>query len=173
MRETGSVPIDPELETSDVRAAPRRRSRWPRLESNIVFAVFAGGVAGGLARYGIGFAAATPANGFPWDVLVINLAGGFALALLLVLVLELSRPSRYLRPALGTGFLGAFTTFSSLAVATDRLWAHTHPGLAAAYVLSSLVGGLIAAMLGLIAGRAALADIANQHRLRRRNGATS
>lgn len=167
-RETGSYPLDPDIETDDARARSRRRSGWPHLEASVVVAVFVGGVLGGLARYGIGFAAATPASGFPWDVLVINLAGGFALALLLVVLLELATPSRYLRPALGTGFLGAFTTFSSLAVATDRLWAHSHPSLAVAYLLSSVFGGLICALLGLIAGRAA---IASRRRLRRTEAA--
>ena len=61
------------------------------------------------------------------------------------------------RPALGTGFIGAFTTFSSLATATDHLLAHGHPMLAIAYMVGSLFGGLVAALLGLAGGRATLA----------------
>jgi CrcB protein len=147
------------------RAAPR----WPRLAPGILVAVFIGGVFGGLARYAIGFAAALPANGFPWDVLTINLTGAFALALLLILVLEVFSPSPYVRPALGTGFLGAFTTFSSLATATDHLLAHGRPGLAVGYAAASLFGGLVAATFGLAFGRAISA---HRHRARDAAGTT-
>ncbi len=125
----------------------------PRLSFGVLAAVFVGAFFGGLARYVIGRAVATPANAFPWDIFVINLAGAFALAVLLVLVLDVLPPTRYVRPALGTGFLGAFTTFSSLANSTDHLLAHGRPGLAVAYALGSLGGGIVCAAAGLVAGR--------------------
>ncbi len=128
-----------------------------------MLAVFIGGIFGGLARYGIGRAAPPAKTGFPWDIFAINLSGAFALALLIVLVHEVLPPTRYIRPALGTGFLGAFTTFSSLASAADHLGAHGHPSLAAGYVLASMAGGLAATMLGLLCGRA----IGANHRGRR------
>lgn len=101
---------------------------------------------------------------------MINLSGAFALSLLLVLVLEVFPPTRYVRPALGTGFIGAFTTFSSLATATDHLLAHGHPMLAIAYTVGSLFGGLVAASLGLAGGRAISA---NRHQARGPEGAPS
>jgi CrcB protein len=143
------LPIDPDIESDDDNA-----SRWPRLAPDILLAVFVGGVLGGLARYGIGLAAPPHADGFPWDIFAINVAGAFALAMLLVLLLEAFAPNRYARPALGTGFIGAFTTFSSLATATDHLLAHGHPLLAIVYTFGSLFGGLAAALLGLVCGRA-------------------
>jgi CrcB protein len=139
------LPIDPDLEA----ATPR----WPRIDPRIVLAVFVGGIFGGLARYGIGQAAAPASGGFPWDIFAINLAGGFGLAVLVVFVVEVLPPTKYVRPALGTGFLGAFTTFSSLVVASDHLTAHGHPGTAALYLAASLVGGLVAATAGMALGR--------------------
>ena len=67
---------------------------------------------------------------------------------------------RYLRPLLGTGFCGAFTTFSSVVVTTDLLLAHGHAGTALAYLGASIGGGLAAALLGLVAGRALAAAAA-------------
>ncbi len=143
------LPIDPDLEPDNDLA-----SRWPRLAPGVVLVVFVGGVLGGLARYGIGRAAPPRTDGFPWDIFAINLSGAFALAVLLALLLEMFPSSRYARPALGTGFIGAFTTFSSLATATDHLLAHSHPVLAMAYTFGSVFGGLAAALLGLVCGRA-------------------
>lgn len=143
------LPIDPDIEPEGIAA-----SRGPRIELGVLLAVFVGGVLGGLARYGIGRAAPPRVDGFPWDIFAINLCGAFALAVLLVLLLEVFPPTRYARPALGTGFLGAFTTFSSLATATDHLLAHGHPVVAMVYTFGSLFGGLLAALLGLAFGRA-------------------
>jgi fluoride exporter len=159
--ELGKLPIDPDID--ELESLPERRipSRWPRISPAVVTAVFIGGVFGGLARYGIGLAAPPPVNGFPTDILAINVVGAFALSLLLVLVLEVLPSTRYVRPLLGTGFLGAFTTFSSLATATDHLLAHGHPGLAAGYATGSVVGGLAAGSFGLVFGRAISA---NRHR---------
>jgi CrcB protein len=147
------LPIDPDVQADDVVATSARRPRLPHFSLDVVLAVFIGGVLGGLARYAIERAAATPKHGFPWDVLVVNAAGAFVLALLVVLVVEVLPPNRYLRPGLGTGFLGAFTTFSSLAVGADQLVSHDRGGLAAAYLLASVFAGLAAAAMGMLAGR--------------------
>ena len=70
-----------------------------------------------------------------------------------MLVLEVLPPTTYLRPAVGTGFCAALTTFSSVAVAADQLAAHDHPGAAAAYTVLSLVAGLAAVAFGVVLGR--------------------
>lgn len=146
----GELPIDPDIERE---LQPRRKSRWPRLQAGVVLAVFVGGFFGGLARYGLGEAFPSSSRQFPWTTFGINLGGAFLLALLLVLLLEVLPPTRFVRPAMGTGFVGAFTTFSSLAVSTDQLAAHGHAGIAVAYAAGSLFGGLGCAVLGLIGGR--------------------
>jgi fluoride exporter len=159
--ELGRLPIDPDID--ELESLPERRtpSRWPRISPAVVTAVFIGGVFGGLARYGIGLASPPRANGFPTDIFVINVVGAFALSMLLVVVLEVLPPTRYVRPLLGIGFLGAFTTFSSLTTTTDHLLAHSHPGLAAGYAFGSVIGGLAAASFGLVLGHAISA---NRHR---------
>jgi CrcB protein len=160
----GGLPIDPELEPAgDARqrpAAGRRSSRaGPRLPSalrpGVLAAIAAGGARGGGARYLIEEAAA-PAGGFPWATFSINVSGAFALALLLVLVLDLWPPTRYVRPFAAIGFLGAFTTFSTWMVETGDLLARHRPGVAAGYLAGGLVAGLAAVSLGLVVGRSFL-----------------
>jgi CrcB protein len=117
-----------------------------------VLVVAAGGLAGGLARYGAGLAWPSPAGAFPWPTWLVNTSGSFVLALTLVLVIDMLRPA-YVRPLVGTGFCGAFTTFSSVVTTSDELAAHGHLGTAAAYLSGSLAGGLAAAAFGVIIGR--------------------
>jgi CrcB protein len=121
---------------------------------DIYAAIAGGGALGGLARDGIAQAMPTAAHGWPWATFVTNVAGAFALAVLLVLVLEVWPPTRYVRPFLAVGFIGAFTTWSTFMVETDRLFAHGHAVTAAAYVVASVVGGLGAVWVGLMGGRA-------------------
>lgn len=116
-------------------------------------AIAAGGALGGLARYGLSEAMPAPARGWPWATFLTNLSGGLALAVLLVLVLEVWPPTQYVRPFAAVGFLGAYTTWSTFMVETDRLVARGEVATAAAYVVASVVGGLAVSWLGLAAGR--------------------
>ena len=155
---SGGLPIDPDVDPDeDARhhtgSGPfdqPRQAGWPRLRPVVLAAVFIGGCVGGLARYQLTKAWPTPAHGFPWATFVINNSGAFVLALLLVLVIEVLPPTTYVRPLLGTGFCGAWTTFSSIVVTADQLIAHGHPRLGATYVLTSMVAGLGSAALGLV-----------------------
>lgn len=116
-------------------------------------AVAAGGALGALARYGLGMAWPVPAGGFPWVTLLINIGGCAALGALLELLANLTAPHRLLRPFLGTGVLGGFTTFSAYAVETRQLLAAGRPGLAAAYLAATLAGALVAVWAGTIGVR--------------------
>lgn len=150
------LPLDPDIERTGVAggAFPAGvRRRWPRLDPRVLAVVFAGGVAGGVLRYAVGRGWPVPPGRFPWPTLGINTAGAFALSLLVVLAGGLWAPRRYLRPLLGTGFIGAFTTFSSVMADAAQLTAHGHPALATAYVSATLLAGLNAATLGLLLGR--------------------
>lgn len=154
-----SLPIDPDPDAAE-SAPPRpspfghsRPSRWPRLRWDVLLVVFVGGSLGGWARYGITSTWPTDDGRFPWATFGVNVAGAFILALVIVAAAGLVS-SRYLRPLLGTGFCGAFTTFSSVVVTADLLFAHHHPGTAVTYLVASVIGGLAAALFGLVLGRA-------------------
>jgi CrcB protein len=71
-------------------------------------------------------------------------------------LLERYPPGRYLRPFAVTGFLGAYTTYSTFDVETDLLLRDGHAPVALAYTAGSLVAGFLAVWLGLWIGRAAL-----------------
>ena len=77
------------------------------------------------------------------------MSGSFALGFILVLVIERFPPSRYVRPFFATGSLGAFTTFSTLAVETDLLIEDGHPSPGIVYMLTSLMAGLAAVWAGM------------------------
>jgi CrcB protein len=148
----------PRAETTQPRSTAssfeqRRRSFWPRLRIDVVLAIFIGGCVGGYVRYAAVSAWPTPSGGFPWSIFWVNLAGAFILTLIIVIAAEVA-PSRYLRPLIGTGFCGALTTFSSVVVATDQLFAHHHARTATAYLLGTIVAGLAVSLLGLVVGRA-------------------
>lgn len=121
--------------------------------AGLLAVISVGGALGGMARYGVGRLAPVSADRFPWGTFSINLVGSFLLALLLVLVLEVWPPTLYVRPFLGVGFLGAFTTFSTFALDVDRRLGSGHAPLALAYTVATLGAGLAAAYSGLLLGR--------------------
>ena len=112
-----------------------------------------GGMLGAAARYGLAQLLPTTAGRFPWATFVENLAGSFLLGALLVLILERFPPSRYLRPFLATGVLGAFTTMSTYQLETALLIKDGHRLTGAVYACSSLAAGLALAYAGIHAGR--------------------
>jgi fluoride exporter len=104
-----------------------------------------GGGIGSVLRYGLERAVPSAAGSFPVATLVINLLGSLLLGALVVAVTEVWRPHRLLRPALGTGLLGGFTTFSTFAVEVRAL---ALP-VAAAYLAATVAGGLVLAAAGM------------------------
>ena len=88
---------------------------------------------------------------FPWGTLVINVSGAFVLGLLTGLADHRGVPTAVLT-VVGTGLLGAFTTFSTFAFDTVSLAERGRIGGAAANVGASILLGLGAAALGILAG---------------------
>lgn len=115
--------------------------------------VAAGGAVGAVAR--VAFATWFPAapGGLPWVTLAENLVGAFLLALVLTLLTERLALDPAVRLLVCTGMLGAFTTYSTLAVELDRLLAAGALAIAGTYVALTLAGGLTAALAGLRLGQ--------------------
>ena len=105
--------------------------------------VAVGGLAGVMARYGIG-RLTLHTEALLWSTVGINLVGSFLLGLLV----GGSWFSRDVREGLGVGFLGGFTTFSTFSVQIVMEADAGRTGTAALYLVASVVGGVAAAAAG-------------------------
>ncbi|MFD9488043.1 fluoride efflux transporter FluC [Streptomyces sp. NPDC059991] len=140
-----STPERPEAIDSDVdlhvpaqRAETAGGAKWP-----VLAVISAGGALGASARYGLALAWPVRAGGFPWSTLLINVLGCALIGVLMPLISEGGRRAHHLvRPFLGVGVLGGFTTFSAYAVEVSRLLARQQAGLAMAYAAGTLLGAL-------------------------------
>jgi len=117
----------------------------------VVVLVASAGAAGAAARYGLDLKFSRDAHHFPWVTFAVNIGGSFVLGAIVALLDAHPHPT--LRPALTIGFLGAFTTFSTLSLETYRLLDRGHLGVAVAYSLGSLAAGLAALTLGVYTAR--------------------
>ena len=136
----------------------RARAARVRTTPDVLGAIAVGGALGTAARYGVAQLATGAPGRFPWATFLTNVSGSFALGLALALLLERFPPSRYLRPFVATGFLGAYTTSSTFAVETVLLARDGDAGLALTYAAVSLVGGLVMAWAGIWAARSVMLD---------------
>ncbi|CAL9641534.1 fluoride efflux transporter CrcB [Streptomyces sp. Tu 3180] len=98
------------------RVRPAARGQAP-----VVTVVALGGGAGAAARYAASLWWPTPAAGFPWTTLWVNVAGCAVIGVFLVVVTEVRPAHPLVRPFFGTGVLGGFTTFSTYAVDVQKL----------------------------------------------------
>jgi CrcB protein len=128
--------VDPDL--------PPRSVTWAA-----VGLVFGGGVAGTAARYAVDQAVG-PWGVWPAATFLVNVVGAFLLGVLLEsLVRRGPDVGTRLRLLLGTGFLGAFTTYSALAVETDGLLRDGYASVAVGYAVATVVVGFVASTLGI------------------------
>lgn len=116
----------------------------------------AGSVVGGVSRYLMaGWVFRAAGCEFPYGTLAVNLAG----CLLIGLFEGLAEGHGALigqegRLLLMTGFCGAFTTFSTLALEMSNLLRSGHLARAATYVIASVLVGLLLLNAGILLGRA-------------------
>ncbi len=108
------------------------------------------GIAGTLARYGLqGFVQQRSGTTFPSGTLVVNLIGCFLLGVIAQYALtHLTIPPDW-RVGITVGFFGAFTTFSSFSYETARMLEDGDWLRGGVYVLSSVIGGLLAVFGGM------------------------
>jgi CrcB protein len=114
------------------------------LDGRELAAIFAGGAAGALARVWLSLQFPTAAGSWPWVTFAINVAGAFTLGYLVTRLQERLPLSTYRRPLAGTGFCGAFTTFSTMQLELLKMVDHRHYGLAAGYAVASIACGYLA-----------------------------
>ncbi|WP_081883588.1 CrcB family protein [Glycomyces tenuis] len=107
-----------------------------------------------MARPGVDAALPHRAGEFPWSTLAVNVTGCLLIGALMVLITEVWAAHRLLRPFLGTGVLGGFTTFSTYIVDAQHLAAAGAARTALVYLFATLIGALFAVWAGAAATRA-------------------
>ena len=118
-----------------------------------------GGALGTGARYLVtGWAPRLFGISFPWGTMICNLAGSFVMGLVMTIALSSNAFSPTTRLLLSTGVLGGFTTYSSfnyesLSLVQERDWLFL-----ALYVGGTVLGCLVAGVLGVALGRAMVGD---------------
>ena len=141
---TAAVPVGP-------RGVGFLRSRW-----DILAVIAVGGALGSLGRWGLSEVLVPEPGRFPWATFVENVSGGLALGCLMVLMLDAWPAHRLVRPFVGVGLLGGYTTFSTYMLDTRNLLAEGHVLTATTYLFGSLVTGLVAVWLAIALTRRAL-----------------
>jgi fluoride exporter len=146
------LPTDSDVDLhSERQRAELLRAPWATLT-----AISVGGAAGSLARYGFGVAFPAGRGGFPWATFAVNVTGAALIGVLMVLVIDVFETHPLVRPFLGVGVLGGFTTFSTYAVDIQRLVNARAAGTGLTYLAGTLVAALAAVYVGLTATRAVI-----------------
>lgn len=114
-------------------------------------AVALGGAAGACLRYGLWRILTLQA--WPLATQLANVGGSLLIGLVFAWLAPRGGMQHPLYPLLVVGLLGGFTTYSTFSLDALRLLEQGRPGLAAAYIISTLVLCLAGAALGLWLGR--------------------
>jgi CrcB protein len=118
-----------------------------RLDRQELLAIFIGGAAGAALRVELTNAFPSKVTSWPWMVFAINVSGAFILGYVVTRLQERLPISSYRRPLVGTGFCGAFTTFSTMQLELLKMIdGHRYP-LAIGYALASVAAGYLAIYL--------------------------
>lgn len=140
------LPLDPDVVQPGVY-------KWPvHFQMPLQLTVFVGGCMGALARYGLIQIMPTLKDALPVATLFVNLLGAFLLGVLLEALARRGEDKglrRLVRLGLGTGFIGAFTTYSTFAVEIDLLIGNGKSEVAIFYAAVSVLGGIVLSALGI------------------------
>ena len=111
-------------------------------------AIALGGALGALGRYAItSYIYPVMGNDFPLGTLIVNMLGSVFIGICYVLIIEKGLWAPQWRHLLMTGFLGAFTTFSTFSLDVVNLWQNGHLFSALSYVLISITSCIIAVLV--------------------------
>jgi fluoride exporter len=139
------LPLDPDVGSG---GDPLRYAR------NRLVAIAAGGGLGTLARHGLEESFPRAEGTFPWATFGIDVSGAFLLAILVVLVIDRWTPMEHVQPFACVGFCGGFTTFSTFMMQAVLLERDGDTGVGALYVISTVVAGVVAVLIGIRIARA-------------------
>jgi fluoride exporter len=119
----------------------------------LALGVVGAGAAGAICRYVVDGALQSRWRGpFPIGTLVINVSGSLVLGAIAGYVIHHASAPAGVRVVIGTGFVGAYTTFSTLAYEALQLAREGARGYAFANLLGSMAAGIAAAALGVWGG---------------------
>ncbi|MGP4104250.1 fluoride efflux transporter FluC [Nonomuraea sp. KM90] len=135
-------PIDPDVDLHV--PAQRAELHWP-----VLAVIAAGGALGALARHGAQVALPNGPAGFPWATFLVNVSGCLLIGVLMVVITEVRPAHRLVRPFLGVGVLGGYTTFSAYAVDVQRAVAAGAPVTGLVYLAATMVAALLAVAGGM------------------------
>jgi CrcB protein len=135
------LPVDPDIDVH----VPEQRTE---LDLGVLAAIAAGGVVGAEARYVISLALP-----HPWATFAINAAGCLLIGVLMVCITEIWTAHRLVRPFVGVGILGGFTTFSTYALDIVTLAQHQAAVFALLYLILTPIAAVLAAWIGVSATR--------------------
>lgn len=135
------------------RSSGAGRRRPVREHAPVLAVIGLGGGLGALARYGLAEWIPARPGAFPMATFVTNVTGCFLIGLLMVAVTEAWSVNRLVRPFLGVGILGGYTTFSTYTVEIRGLLRPGSAGLGFAYLAATLVAALFAVALGMALAR--------------------
>lgn len=139
-------PVDPDVDLHQPEQRQEWRKRW------VLPVIALGGAVGAAARHALELAVPSAPGEVPWPTLLVNVVGCLLIGLLMAHV-EAGRGHPLLRPFLGAGVLGGFTTFSTYAVDVLGLAATGRGAAAVGYLLGTVLAALVAVLAGLAAGR--------------------
>lgn len=145
-------PVDSDV---DLRVGAQRRE-LVRRHAPVLVVIAVGGGLGALARYGLTLLLPPLPGQFPWATFFANVLGCLLIGVLMVLITERWTAHRLIRPFLGVGVLGGFTTFSTYAVEIRGLLQPGTVGLALAYLAGTFLCSMLAVITGVSVSRAIL-----------------
>lgn len=155
------LPVDPDLEVDETRTGDPRPVH---VQASSLTIVFVGGAIGAAAREGLTLADLA-AGQVPWTIVGINVTGAFLLGILLHALARRGPDHgrrRALRLLIGTGFMGGFTTYSTLATDTATLLGNGSISVGVGYAVGTVLLGAVATWAGML-----LAALAHRARMGR------
>ncbi|MEV0389550.1 fluoride efflux transporter CrcB [Nonomuraea sp. NPDC050643] len=135
-------PIDPDVDLH----VPAQRAE---LHWTVPAVIAVGGALGALARHGLQEALPAGPGEFPWATFWVNVSGCLLIGVLMVVITEVRPAHRLVRPFLGVGVLGGYTTFSAYAVDFQRLIAARAPVAGLLYLAGTMAAALAAVAAGM------------------------